>query len=65
MDPELQRRLDAQDKKLDEIYRAAERTRKYLLWTFVITVIFIVLPALGLLFAVPQFISTYSNVGGL
>jgi hypothetical protein len=54
-------RLAALEKKIDAIYESAEKSRKYLLWTLVVTVAVIVLPAIGLMFAVPSFVSTYNE----
>lgn len=59
MDPELAKRLDEQDKKLDAIYKSVEKTRRYFLIITWITVIAIVLPLIGLLFAVPSFMKNY------
>ncbi len=64
-DTELQRRLDGLEKKLDATFVSAEKTRKYFLAIIVISVIAFVLPLIGLLFAIPSFISTYSQLGGL
>jgi type IV secretory pathway component VirB8 len=47
------------DKKLDEVYESVEKTRKYLFWTFIVSVVFIVLPLIALLFAIPKFLSAY------
>lgn len=63
MDQELLQKLDAQEKKLDEIARSIEKMRKYFFWTLVITLAVIVLPLIGLIFVVPQFLSNYSNLG--
>jgi type II secretory pathway component PulF len=63
MEEEILKKLDAQDKKLDEIYRSSEKTRKYLLWTVIVAVAFLVLPLIGLVFAIPQFLSIYDNLG--
>jgi hypothetical protein len=63
MDEELRRRLEEQSKKIDDIFRSVERTRKYFLWTLIISVVLFILPLIGLLFAIPQFLSIYS--GGL
>jgi hypothetical protein len=63
MEGEILKKLDAQDKKLDEIYRSSEKTRKYLLWTVIVAVAFLVLPLIGLVFAIPQFLSIYDNLG--
>ena len=65
MDPTLQARLDALEKKIDATFVSAEKTRKYLLWTVIITVAVIVLPMIGLVFVIPQFISEYSSMSGL
>lgn len=54
-------RLAAIEKKIDAIYETTEKTRKYLFWTLAITVAVVVLPAIGLVFAVPSFISTYNE----
>ncbi len=61
MEEEILKKIEAQDKKLEEIYRSVEKMRKYFLWTLIITVALIVLPLIGLLFAIPKFISIYTN----
>ncbi|HVU75686.1 MAG TPA: hypothetical protein VHD38_02545 [Candidatus Paceibacterota bacterium] len=65
MDEETKQRLAILEQKIDAIYRTTEKTRKYFLWTLVITVALVVLPAIGLVFAIPSFISTYSSIGDL
>ena len=59
---ELQQKLDAQEKMLTGIYISVEKTRKYFMWTLVITVAMFVLPLIGLLIVIPGFISTYSSM---
>lgn len=61
IDPELAAKLDELSKKVDAAYKAAESARKYLFWTGVVTVALIVLPAIGLVFVVPQFIASYTT----
>lgn len=61
IDPELAAKLDEIGAKADKAYHAAESTRKYLFWTGVITAALIVLPLIGLAFAIPQFISSYTT----
>lgn len=58
MDTELSQKLQAQDEKLERIYRSVEKTRKYFLWTMIATVVTFVLPLIGLIFAVPFLLST-------
>lgn len=57
--------LKKNEEKLEKIYISSEKTRKYFFWTMVLTVVFLVLPLIGLLFAVPSFISTYSSIGSI
>lgn len=61
MDQELQARLDAQDKKLEEVYQSTEKTRKYILWSFIITAATIVLPLIALAFVIPWFVHTITS----
>lgn len=65
MDPQLAQKLKELEDKLDVTYRSAEKTRKYI-WTFVvISVIALVLPLIGLVFAIPNLLNTYSSIESL
>jgi hypothetical protein len=59
MDPELTKRLDTLEDKVDLIYISVEKTRKYFLTTAIITVLAVVLPMIGLVFAIPTFLNNY------
>lgn len=61
IDPELAAKLEEIGAKADRAYHAAETVRKYLFWTGVVTIALVVLPLIGLAFAIPQFISTYTT----
>ncbi len=63
MDQELKAKLDEQNVKIDAIYKSVEKTRKYFLVIIWITVIGLILPLIGLLFAVPSFLSSYADIG--
>lgn len=65
MDDELRLRLDGLEKKIDAVFISAEKTRRYILWTAVVSILVIVLPLVGLVFVIPSFLSTYSQMGGL
>jgi hypothetical protein len=66
IDSELAAKLDEIGAKADRAYEASEKVRKYLFWTGVVTVALIVLPAIALAFALPQFIGNYtSTLNGL
>jgi hypothetical protein len=62
MDPELNKRLDAIEQKVEMAYASAEKTRKYFLVTLVVSAIAFFLPLVGLVFAIPSFLSTYSDI---
>jgi TRAP-type mannitol/chloroaromatic compound transport system permease small subunit len=62
MEIELTQKLEEQDKKIDAIYRSVERTRKYILWTFVFNIIIFILPLVGLVIAIPWFLKTIASV---
>ncbi len=61
MDTELNKRIEEIEHKVELIYISVEKTRKYLLWTVIITVALFVLPLIGIAFAIPSFISTYTD----
>lgn len=61
MEKEILKKIEEQDKKLEEIYRSVEKTRKYFLWTLIITVAVLVLPLIGLIFLIPKFLGVFSS----
>ncbi|HVW82406.1 MAG TPA: hypothetical protein VHC68_00420 [Candidatus Paceibacterota bacterium] len=63
IDPELAARLDALEAKVEAAYKAAEQVRKWMFWTGVVTVALIVLPLIGLIFAIPTFLNYYAQIG--
>lgn len=63
MEQDITKRLAELEQKIDLIYISTEKTRKYMLWTGIITIIVIVLPLIGLMFALPSFMNSY--VGSL
>lgn len=57
--------MDAMEAKLEAVYVSSERMRKFFMWTVIVSVALFVLPLIGLLFAIPSFISTYSTIGNI
>lgn len=47
--------------KLEKIYVSVEKTRKYFLWTMIITIVLVVLPLIGFMFAIPSFMTNYTT----
>ena len=66
MDQETTKKLLELEEKVNKIYISVEKTRKYFLWTTIITIVVIVLPLLVLAFVLPSFVSNYvGNLQGL
>ena len=63
--PDMTEHLAELERKIDAIYESTEKTRKYFLWTLIGTLIAFVLPLVGLVFAIPSFLATYSSLGDL
>jgi len=58
-DEDFAQRFAALEEKIEKIYISVEKTRKYFLWTLIISIALVVLPAIGLVFVIPQFLSSY------
>ncbi len=66
MESDIQKQLNDQSQKLDAIFVSVEKTRKYFLVIMWVTIAMVVLPVLGLIFAIPVFLNSYvSSLGGL
>ena len=63
IDAETMMRLTLLEEKIGETYKYTKRLYTIMVWTGIITVAAIVLPIIGLLFALPSFFSAYSNMG--
>ncbi|MBL4644743.1 MAG: hypothetical protein JKX80_02660 [Candidatus Pacebacteria bacterium] len=63
MEQDIQTKFEEVDAKLNAIWKSVEKTRKYFLVIIWGSVLMVVLPAIGLLFAIPKFINSY--VGAL
>lgn len=65
MENELLQKIKENRELLDKIYVSVEKTRMYFLWVLIISVVVFVLPLIGLFFAIPSFLDTYSSLDGL
>jgi len=61
MDEEIKKRFDEQATKLEEVRVSVEKTRNYIKWTLIISIVFVVLPLIGLMFVIPQFLGTINT----
>jgi hypothetical protein len=57
-DGDVSARLTAIEQRLEATFKAADKTRKYMMWTGIITIAMIILPLIGLLFVIPQYLNT-------
>ena len=65
IDPELAAKLDEIERVAQAAYQSAEKSRKYLFWTGVVTVVVIVVPLIGLAFVIPQFLNQYAQINSI
>jgi len=65
MDDDIRLQLAEQGAKIDQILKSVEKTRKYFMWTLIISVVLFVLPLISLVFILPSFIATFTTgLGG-
>lgn len=55
---EVLKKLAELETKVDAVYKSAEKTRKYFLWTIIGSVVVFLLPLVGLIFVIPQFLNS-------
>ena len=59
METDLTQKISELETKIDAIYKSVEKTRKYFMWTLIITVALFVIHLIGLAFAIPAFMTNY------
>ena len=57
--------METLEQKIDKLQSSIDKLNKIFKWTLIITVLLFVLPLIGLLFVIPQFLSTVTNYGDL
>lgn len=58
---EISKKLAELEAKTDAIYKSVEKTRRYFIWTLILSIVFFVLPLVALIFIIPQFLN---SIGG-
>ena len=51
------------EQKIDALTGSVEKVRKIFFWTLMITLALFILPLVGLIFVIPQFLSLSSGLG--
>lgn len=65
MDQELASEIRNMKARMEDIYTSVEKTRKMFFWTLVLSAAVFILPLIGIMFLIPQFISAIGgNLGG-
>jgi len=65
MDDELKRELAEIKAIATRAAISAEKTRRYFMWTLIITVVMMVLPLIGLAFVIPFYLSQLKIFSGI
>lgn len=60
MEEDILKKLQVQEEKIDKIFRSVEKTRKYFLWTLIITLVTFALPLIVFFIFIPQILSVYT-----
>ncbi len=61
---EISQKLDALDKKVEEVRRSVKTIKRIFVWGAVLSIVFVLLPLVGLVFIVPQLLSVYGGISG-
>lgn len=61
-DQEILKKIEEMSAKIDETQKTVQRLNNYFKWTAIITVALFVLPLVGLLFAIPSYLSTLNTI---
>jgi type IV secretory pathway component VirB8 len=59
---EVLKKIAEQQEKIDAIYVSVEKTRKYFMWTLIITVATVVLPLVAILVMLPFLLNSMSSL---
>lgn len=65
MEQDSNKKLIELEEKIEKIYISVEKTRKYFLMSLTLTIIFFILPLIGLFFTIPSFLDSYTKTLGL
>ncbi|HEY4477151.1 MAG TPA: hypothetical protein VJB56_00815 [Candidatus Paceibacterota bacterium] len=61
MDDQLGLQMKALEGKIDSLQRSIDKLKRIFVWILIISVVMFVLPLIGLVFAIPQFLSVYTS----
>lgn len=56
-------KIEGLERKIDALQRAITKLRQTFFWTLAIALVLFILPLIGLVFVIPQFLSLYGGIG--
>ena len=59
---EISKKLEEVSAKINEVYEVTHKLTTYFKWTLIVTGLMIVLPLVGLLFAIPSYLKTLDAI---
>lgn len=62
---QFEQRITSLEGRIEELTRSISKIKKVFYWIVWVSIALFVLPLIGLVFAIPQFLSTYSALEGL
>ena len=57
----LENKIDELQKKVDGLVRSIKTIKKIFFWIIIVSVVMFIVPLIGLVFVIPQFISIYTG----
>jgi hypothetical protein len=61
MEPQIHEKIAQLEAKIDKIFASVEKTRKYFLWTMIVTLVLFILPLIAMVFVIPSFLTSYTS----
>ncbi|MEA2092754.1 MAG: hypothetical protein U9P61_02180 [Patescibacteria group bacterium] len=61
MEKEILEKIKEQDQKIDEINNNVKKIKKVLFWKFIITVVVVIFPIIGISIVIPKFLETLAR----
>lgn len=62
MEQEILRQIAVQNEVLQKVFISVEKTRKYFMWTLIVTLALFIIPLVGLMFVIPMFLGNLSTM---
>jgi type II secretory pathway component PulF len=62
MEP-IQSKIEELEDKVNKLQRTVDKIKKIFIWTVIVSIALFILPLIGLLIIIPQFLSIYANLG--